>query len=163
MGIVNEAIESGEIKATKTWKASSTAAARAALRKKAKSEAAQAEKLAHELGVYDDLFGSGKPKAKAKAKAQGRTKSQSQYEEEDLSALQALMQRKQANRANAFDDMIAKMEAKHGGKSETRPSDDEFHRLQASMLADRDRRKAASSSGPDSSVPPQKKRAKTRK
>ncbi len=92
--------------------------------------------------MWDDLFGDGKAKAnstKAAGKdaknkaARGKAKS-SNDEEDDLGGLAALIQRKNQHRASKFDDMIAKLEAKAGVK-EKRPTDEEFDRIQAEMLA----------------------------
>ncbi|SJX64580.1 related to DnaJ protein [Sporisorium reilianum f. sp. reilianum] len=141
IGIIDDAIKQGEIKATPTWKRTKKdEAGRKALREKAKGEAAEAEKLAKELGVWDDLFGSGKGSGKpARGSSKGKvSKSKSKAadagEDDDLAGLAALIQRKNQNRVSQFDDMIAKLEAKAGVK-EKRPSDDEFERIQAEMLA----------------------------
>ncbi|KAN0062500.1 hypothetical protein ACQY0O_005031 [Thecaphora frezii] len=150
--LVEAAIDAGEIERKPLWtKTSKDKAGRARLRKKAEGEAKEAEKLAKELGVWDDLFGDGKTKSakgnakdnnkdKAKtsssssgAKKGGKKAKADEEEEEDLAALQALMRRKAQNRASAFDDMIAKMEAKAGGK-ESRPSEEEFERIQSEMM-----------------------------
>lgn len=145
--IIDEAIKHGEIQATSKWKRSKKdEAGRKALRQKAKGEAEEAEKLAKELGVWDDLFGSGKGKGKsargpksagakdgAKGKA-SRAKAKPDDGDDDLAGLAALIQRKNQNRVSQFDDMIAKLEAKAGVK-EKRPSDEEFDRIQAEMLA----------------------------
>ncbi|CDR88769.1 related to DnaJ protein [Sporisorium scitamineum] len=145
IGIIDEAIKQGEIKATSTWKRTKKdEAGRKALREKAKGEAAEAEKLAKELGVWDDLFGSGsgngKP-ARGSSSKQGskggegsKSKSKADDGDDDLAGLAALIQRKNQNRVSQFDDMIAKLEAKAGVK-EKRPSDEEFDRIQAEMMA----------------------------
>ncbi|GAC94909.1 hypothetical protein PHSY_002482 [Pseudozyma hubeiensis SY62] len=149
--IIDDAIEAGEIKATATWKRTKKdEAGRKALRQKAQGEAAEAEKLAKELGVWDDLFGSGKGKGKpargSKASAdskngskggkasKSKSKADDAGDDDDLAGLAALIQRKNQNRVSQFDDMIAKLEAKAGVK-EKRPSDEEFDRIQAEMMA----------------------------
>ena len=147
IAIIDAAIAAGEIDETPKWKkGKKDEAGRKALRQKAKGEAEEAEKLAKELGVWDDLFGSGKGKGKpargskstdakngAKGKA-AKSKSKSDDGEDDLAGLAALIQRKNQNRVSQFDDMIAKLEAKAGVK-EKRPSDEEFDRIQAEMMA----------------------------
>lgn len=142
VALIDDAIAAGELKPTPAWKRSKSAEGRKALRAKAQGEAAEAEKLARELGVWDDLFGDGKAKAKptkaagkdTKTKAaRGKAKS-SNDDDDDLGGLAALIQRKNQNRASKFDDMIAKLEAKAGVK-EKRPTDEEFDRIQADMLA----------------------------
>lgn len=152
IAIIDEAIKTGELKESSKWKrGKKDEAGRKALRQKAKGEAEEAEKLAKELGVWDDLFGSGKGKGKGKpakgakgaksaagdAKAKGKgskSKAKADDDKDDLAGLAALIQRKNQNRVSQFDDMIAKLEAKAGVK-EKRPSDQEFDRIQAEMMA----------------------------
>ena len=52
----------------------------------------KAEELAKELGVWDEFYGSGKATAK---KPKGKGKGKKADEEEDTSALQALILKKQ--------------------------------------------------------------------
>lgn len=139
--IIDEAIKAGEIEETKEWKRSTKEAGRKALREKAKGEAKEAEELAKELGVWDDLFGSGKGKGKPAKAANGakngkgsKSQAEADDQDDDLGGLAALIQRKNQNRASQFDDMIAKLEAKAGNK-EKRPSEEEFDRIQAEMMA----------------------------
>ncbi|KAJ1017742.1 hypothetical protein NDA16_005061 [Ustilago loliicola] len=145
--IIDEAIKEGDIKETPKWKRSKKdESGRKALRQKAEGEAAEAEKLAKELGVWDDLFGSGKGKGKpakgSKAKADGKdgtkgkgSKSKAKADDDDeLAGLAALIQRKNQNRGTQFDDMIARMEAKAGVQGQG-PTDEEFERIQAEMMA----------------------------
>ncbi|SPO30996.1 related to DnaJ protein [Ustilago trichophora] len=149
IAIIDAAIKHGELNETAQWKrGKKDEAGRKALRQKAKGEAEEAEKLAKELGVWDDLFGSGKGKGKpskgaksaaadTKAKGEGsrsKSKADDGDGEDDLAGLAALIQRKNQNRVSQFDDMIAKLEAKAGVK-EKRPSDEEFDRIQAEMMA----------------------------
>ncbi|KAE8217094.1 hypothetical protein CF319_g8740 [Tilletia indica] len=59
--IVEREIEAGTIERTKEWDRSiKDKSGRAALEKKARTEASEAEEYAKELGVWDDLFGSKK-------------------------------------------------------------------------------------------------------
>lgn len=151
IAIIDKAIKDGEIEETPKWKkGKKDEAGRKGLRQKARGEAEEAEKLAKELGVWDDLFGTGKGKGKsakggstkssdAKGAAKGKAskskaKSHDGGDEDDLAGLAALIQRKNQNRVSQFDDMIAKLEAKAGVK-EKRPSDEEFDRIQAEMMA----------------------------
>ncbi|EST08419.2 hypothetical protein PSEUBRA_001831 [Kalmanozyma brasiliensis GHG001] len=117
-----------------TWKRTKKdEAGRKALRQKAQGEAAEAEKLAKELGVWDDPFGSGKGKGKpargskatsdakgAKTSKGGKSKAKADDGDDAFSGLAALIQRKNQNRVSQFDDVIAKLEAKAGVK-EKRP------------------------------------------
>lgn len=148
--IIDHAIQQGDIKATPLWKRTKKdGALRKALRQKAQGEAAEAEKLAKELGVWDDLFGSGKgkgrpartskssanPKNGSKPGKIDKSNSKANHDQaDDLSGLAALIQRKNQNRVSQFDDMIAKLEAKAGVK-EKRPTDEEFDRIQADIMA----------------------------
>lgn len=148
IAIIDEAIKEGEIKETPKWKrGKKDEFGRKALRQKAEGEAAEAEKLAKELGVWDDLFGSGKGKGKpakgSKAKEDGKdgakgkgskSKAKAADDDDDLAGLAALIQRKNQNRGTQFDDMIARMEAKAGVKGKG-PTDEEFDRIQAEMMA----------------------------
>ncbi|EPQ31271.1 uncharacterized protein PFL1_01456 [Pseudozyma flocculosa PF-1] len=205
--IIERLIDEGQLERKPAWtKTSKDKAGRARLRKKAQGEAKEAEKLARELGVWDDLFGDGANKAKAAAAAakkraakggdDDKQKDQEEDEDEsdegprkrssrtkadakgkaangtkakagskrggggggadddsDLAGLQALMRRKAQNRASAFDDMIAKLEAKSGGK-ESRPSDEEFERIQKEMMERRN-----SGGGGGGAAEPKKKRS----
>ncbi|KAL9115132.1 MAG: hypothetical protein Q9227_000926 [Pyrenula ochraceoflavens] len=99
--IIDEAIEEGDAKAWKNYK-QETAAKRKKRTEHAKREAAEAEELADELGVKDKLFGKGKKKGK---------------QDDDTSALQALILGRQKDRANNFFDNL---EAKYGGKKSSR-------------------------------------------
>lgn len=133
--IIDQAIKDGELNQTDNWtRSKGDKAGRKALRQKAKGEAAEAEKLAKELGVWDDLFGDkSKP---ATQKKRGTKKDNSGDEPEDTGALAALIQRKNSNRASGFDDMIARLEAKAGVKTKA-PTDEEFEKMQAEIMARR--------------------------
>ncbi|SPC63168.1 related to DnaJ protein [Ustilago sp. UG-2017b] len=145
--IIDDAVKGGEIKETSRWRRSKKdESGRKALRQKAEGEAAEAEKLAKALGVWDDLFGSGKGKGKpakgSKSKADGKdgakgegSKSKAKADDDDdLAGLAALIQRKNQNRGTQFDEMIARMEAKAGVKGKG-PTNEEFDRIQAEMMA----------------------------
>ncbi|KAI1954938.1 hypothetical protein LOZ12_000818 [Ophidiomyces ophidiicola] len=101
--IIKQAIRDGEVQ---DWpKFSEESAARRNRRvKAAKQEAEEAKELAKELGVEDKLFGKQDKK---------RTK-QGNADEDDDSALQALIQQRQKSRGATF---LANLEAKYGGAS----------------------------------------------
>ncbi|CAD6926119.1 unnamed protein product [Tilletia controversa] len=73
--VVEREIEAGTIKRTKEWDRSvKDKSGRAALEKKARAEASEAEQYAKELGVWDDLFGSKKGTGSKKEKKKRGTK-----------------------------------------------------------------------------------------
>lgn len=96
--IIDQAIESGDVKAFKTYTKES-AARREARVTGAKAEAVEAEDYAKELGVHDKLFGEKKgAKGKGKAKAKGKAKGGENSED----ALAALIMGRQKERSDAF-------------------------------------------------------------
>ncbi|GAA5877509.1 hypothetical protein JCM8547_000176 [Rhodosporidiobolus lusitaniae] len=107
VAVINDAISSGELKATKAWKATAKdMKGKEKRKKKAEKEAKEAEKLAKELGVHDKLFGGKKGGAKGKGKKGG--------EEDDKAVLKALIQGNQQKRMSSLMDSL---EAKYGGGS----------------------------------------------
>lgn len=96
-GIINAAIESGDVKAFKKYTGESAAKRRARIAE-ARGEAGEAEEYAKELGVHDKLFGEDK---KGKAKAKGKAKSNGE------DALAALITGRQKERGDAFLDQLA--------------------------------------------------------
>ncbi|KAJ3804919.1 hypothetical protein F5876DRAFT_91697 [Lentinula aff. lateritia] len=75
--------------------------------KQSEKEVKEAEKLAKELGVWDEFYGSGKA---GKRKGQGKSKGKDDEEEEgeeDVSALQALILKKKQKNTNSFFDSLA--------------------------------------------------------
>ncbi|KAJ3846632.1 hypothetical protein EV368DRAFT_77014 [Lentinula lateritia] len=75
--------------------------------KQNEKEVKEAEKLAKELGVWDEFYGSGKA---GKRKGQGKSKGKDDEEEEgeeDVSALQALILKKKQKNTNSFFDSLA--------------------------------------------------------
>lgn len=102
--IINEAIEKGDIDAFDkfTKETQKSIAARIA---KSKEEGNEAEEYAKELGVHDQLFGSGQSKGKGKKGKQGGG---------DENALAALIQQRQKGREENF---LANLEAKYAPKS----------------------------------------------
>jgi DnaJ homolog subfamily C member 9 len=105
--IIDEAIDSKDVKAFKAYTSESKKSKDARI-KAAKGEAAEAEEYAKELGVHDKLFNN-------KKKSKGGKKDA----EADLAAL---IQRNQKSRAGFFDDL----EAKYGGGPSGMPSEEEF-------------------------------------
>lgn len=105
IAIVKGLIKSGQITSLPDWEASlKDEKAKKARKKKGKAEAVQAEESAKELGVWDEFYGTGK-----KGKRQGKSKGPS----DETAGLQALIQRRAANRTGpgSFLDNLA---AKYG-------------------------------------------------
>ena len=107
-------IQKGELSLLPEWeKSTKDEKAKLVRKKQANKEAAEAEALARELGVWDEFYGSGKPGAR-KTKGKGKGK-QTTDAEEDISALQALILKKQKNRDSFFDNLAAKYAEPEGG------------------------------------------------
>jgi DnaJ family protein C protein 9 len=110
---ISDLIAKGELIATTTWKKSSKDEKAKLVRKKqADKEAEEAEELARELGVWDEFYGSGKAgPRKGKGKGKGK-KAEGEGEgggdEEDHSALQALILKKRQNAGAFLDNLAAK-------------------------------------------------------
>jgi len=147
---------------TPTWEKSvKDETARLKRKKKSAKEAEEAEALAKEIGVWDEFYGSGKPTDKAAKKQKGKRKADADNDEEDVSALQALILKRKKNMDGFFDDLAAKYaepepSVRSGGnrgkkrkadvgedpppkKSKTVPpppdiDDDEFARIQESLM-----------------------------
>ena len=92
---ISDLIKKGELPVLSQWEPSTKDEKAKLVRKKqAAKEAKEAEELAKELGVHDEFFGSGKKGAR---KAKGKGKAKQTDEEEDTSALQALILKKRKN------------------------------------------------------------------
>ncbi|KAI0054063.1 DnaJ-domain-containing protein, partial [Auriscalpium vulgare] len=106
--IVSGLIKSGDLPKLATWESSTKDEKAKLVRKKqADKEATEAEKLARELGVWDEFYGSGKAGPR-KGKGRGRAKKAEDDEEEDTSALQALILKKKQNTSNFLDNLAEK-------------------------------------------------------
>ncbi|KAF8654178.1 hypothetical protein AX16_003707 [Volvariella volvacea WC 439] len=134
--VISDLIKNKELKATRTWTTSiKDEKARLVRKKQADKEAVEAEKLAKELGVWDEFYGSGKAGArKAKAgKSKGKASEQNDgADEEDHSALQAVILKKKKNMEGFFDSLAAKYaepepksKGKGKGKKRTRGAEGE--------------------------------------
>ncbi|KAJ0119480.1 hypothetical protein J7T55_013682 [Diaporthe amygdali] len=102
--IIDEAIESGDVKAFKAYTKESAKSKQARV-KAAQGEAQEAEDYAKELGVHDKLFGDKKG-AKGKGKSKGKDKSED--------SLAALIKSRQKDRGEDFFDHLVE---KYGGSS----------------------------------------------
>ncbi|KAI0374824.1 DnaJ-domain-containing protein [Pilatotrama ljubarskyi] len=111
--VITDLIKKGELPSLPQWESSTKDEKAKLVRKKqAEKEAKEAEALAKELGVWDEFYGSGKPGAR---KTKGKGKQQAGDEdEEDTSALQALILKKRKNMDSFFDSLAAK----YGGAEE---------------------------------------------
>lgn len=172
--LITNLIKSGDLASTRTWEKSvKDETARLKRKKKSAQEAEEAEALAKEIGVWDEFYGTGKPTDKATKKQKGKKKADAGDEEEDVSALQALILKRKKNMDGFFDNLAAKYaepepSARSGGSrgkkrkadvGEDPPTkkskvvspppdidDEEFARIQESLL----KKKAAASQKPRS-------------
>ncbi|KAJ3517149.1 hypothetical protein NLJ89_g681 [Agrocybe chaxingu] len=106
--IITNLIKKKELKSTPTWVATSKdEKARMVRKKEAEKEAKEAEQMAKELGVWDEFYGSGKATERKKGKT--RDKGKEAEDDEDHSALQALiLKKKEKNMNSFFDGLVAK-------------------------------------------------------
>ncbi|KAL0946914.1 hypothetical protein HGRIS_013075 [Hohenbuehelia grisea] len=157
--IISDLIKKGDLPSLPVWESSiKDEKSRLVRKKQSDKEAKEAEKLAKDLGVWDEFYGSGKTgkrKGKGKGKAEEETK---EAEVEDVSALQALILKKKQNNMDGFFDSLAakyaEPEKKGKGKkraaavnddtpakkSKTAPpdiDDEEFAKLQEKLFGDK--------------------------
>ncbi|KAI0670443.1 DnaJ-domain-containing protein [Trametes maxima] len=106
---VTDLIKKGELSSLPKWESSTKDEKAKLVRKKqADKEAKEAEALAKELGVWDEFYGSGTQGArKTKGKGKGKQRA-GEEDEEDTSALQALILKKRKNVDSFFDNLAAK-------------------------------------------------------
>lgn len=128
ISVINGLIKQNNLKETALWKSSSKDEKAKQVRKKAsEEEAKEAEAMAKDLGVWDEFYGDGKPSSRKKSKGKGKA---AENDEEDHSALQALiLKKKQKNMDGFFDSLAAKYsepQSKAGsrGKDKKRAVDD---------------------------------------
>ncbi|TDL27458.1 DnaJ-domain-containing protein [Rickenella mellea] len=105
---ITKLIKDGELPLLEHWESGvKDEKAKLARRKKGEAEAAEAEELAKELGVWDEFYGSGKEgKRKGKGKAKGG-KAEPEGDD-DHSSLQALILGKKKKMDGFFDNLAAK-------------------------------------------------------
>ncbi|CDO68337.1 hypothetical protein BN946_scf184799.g64 [Trametes cinnabarina] len=149
--IITDLIKKGELPLLPRWESSTKDEKAKLVRKKqAQKEAKEAEALAKELGVWDEFYGSGKPGAR-KTKGKGK---QSAADEEDTSALQALILKKRKNMDSFFDSLAAKYmdaepEPKGGKKGKKRAKAAEDENEEEASASPRKRSKKAVPPPPD--------------
>ncbi|KAG6866903.1 hypothetical protein C0991_003818 [Blastosporella zonata] len=106
---ISDLIAKGTLPVLDAWqKGVKDEKARLLRQKQGDKEAKEAEKLAKELGVWDEFYGSGK-KGDRKSKGKGKKQAGEEDVEEDVSALQALIiKKKEKNMDSFFDGLAAK-------------------------------------------------------
>ncbi|KAF9464684.1 hypothetical protein BDZ94DRAFT_1320822 [Collybia nuda] len=160
---ISELIMKGDLPSLSAWEMSSKDEKSKLVRKKqSQKEAKEAEKLARELGVWDEFYGSGKTRErKSKGKSKGNL--DVRVDEEDHSTLQALILGKKRKNMDSFFDSLAtkytdpgpSLKARRQGKkqgveaAEAPPQkksrlgpapeidDEEFDKLQQKLFGDR--------------------------
>lgn len=109
--IISDLITQGALPALATWEANVKDEKSKLVRKKqGEKEAKEAEKLAKELGVWDEFYGTGKAgerKSKGKGKGKEKGKGDEEGDEEDHSVLQALILKKKSKNMDSFFDSLA--------------------------------------------------------
>ncbi|KAL5533091.1 hypothetical protein ACEPAF_4867 [Sanghuangporus sanghuang] len=125
--LITQLIKEGELPASKAWdKSVKDEKARLVRQKQSQKEAAEAEELAKELGVWDEFYGSGKAGTR-KARGKGKAKADD-ADEEDTAVLQALILKKKKNMDGFFDNLAAKYtepESRAKGKRGKKRDNDE--------------------------------------
>lgn len=108
--LISDLITEDALPILDTWQTSvKDEKAKLVRQKQGQKEAQEAEKLAKELGVWDEFYGSGN-QGERKGKGKGKKKEADDDEDdEDHSVLQALiLKKKQKNMNNFFDSLAAK-------------------------------------------------------
>jgi len=109
--LITELIRKGDLPSLPKWESSiKDEKAKLVRKKQSQKEAKEAEELAKELGVWDEFYADGKSGArKGKGKGKGKEKQEDEgADEEDHSALQALILKKRKNMDSFFDGLAAK-------------------------------------------------------
>ncbi len=104
--LISDLIKNSQLPSLTIWKSSvNDQKAKLVRKKQSDKEAKEAEELAKDLGVWDEFYGSGKASPK---KSRGKGKAAGDEDEEDHSALQALMLKRKKNMDGFFDGLAAK-------------------------------------------------------
>ena len=105
--MINDLIKSRDLTSTPSWEEGvSDQTARSKRMKKSAKEAKEAEALAKEIGVWDEFYGSGKPTDRATKRKEKQKASSG--DEDDVSALQALILKRKKDMDGFFDGLAAK-------------------------------------------------------
>ncbi|KAJ7452440.1 hypothetical protein B0H11DRAFT_291828 [Mycena galericulata] len=107
--IITDLISKGDLPIMSAWEEGiKDEKSKLVRRKQGEKEAEEAEQMAKELGVWEEFYGSGKPSERnSRGKGKGK-KDEGQEDVEDVSALQALILKKQKNNDSFFDSLAAK-------------------------------------------------------
>ncbi|KAJ7046767.1 hypothetical protein C8F04DRAFT_1172615 [Mycena alexandri] len=105
--VITDLIAKGDLPIMAAWESSiQDEKSKLVRRKQGEKEAEEAEQMAKELGVWEEFYGSGKPSdRKTRGKGKGNKDADA---EEDHSALQALILKKQKKSDSFFDSLAAK-------------------------------------------------------
>ncbi|KAH7889709.1 hypothetical protein F5I97DRAFT_1802658 [Phlebopus sp. FC_14] len=105
--IISKLVSESELPALPLWESTSKdEKAKLVREKQSKKEAREAEELAKELGVWDEFYGSGKVGLR-RSKGKGKAKNEDSNDE-DHSALQALIRQRKKARNGFLDSLAAK-------------------------------------------------------
>lgn len=111
---INKLIEEGQLKSLPKWtKGLKDRKAKQARKKKGENESREAEKLAEELGVWDEFYGSGKEGKRGSKKNKGQDKDM-EKDEDSEAVLKALIQKRQKK----FDGFLDSLAEKYGAVEE---------------------------------------------
>ncbi|KAF7304869.1 Galactose oxidase [Mycena kentingensis (nom. inval.)] len=114
---ISELVANGDLPKMDAWeKGIKDEKAKLVRKKQGEKEAKEAEQMAKDLGVWDEFYGSGKASERKKGKGKGKGK-QADDDEGDVSALQALILKKQQKRSDDFFDSLAAKYAEPEPKS----------------------------------------------
>jgi DnaJ homolog subfamily C member 9 len=106
--LISDLISNGALPALPSWESSvKDEKSRLVRQKQGRKEAAEAEELARELGVWDEFYGGGKP-AEKKGRGKEKNRERGGEEADDHSALQALIVKKRKDMDGFFDGLAAK-------------------------------------------------------
>lgn len=158
---IDDAIEKGEVESYPAY-TKETKKKRAARVKAARGEAKEAEELAKELGVYNELMGSDRGDSSSKGGKATKGKGGGKAKKDDSeNVLAALILARQKQREDMFDKLAGKYgtqpkERKRKADEQAEIDEEEFQRIQAGLG------KGGSSSG-GAKQPKQPKKAKMRK
>jgi DnaJ family protein C protein 9 len=134
--LITSLISKGVLVSLPAWESSvNDEKSRLVRKKQGDKEAKEAEKLAKELGVWDEFYGTGKAGAR-KGKGKGKKDESADANKEDHSALQALILKKKKNMDGFFDNLASKYaepESKAKGKGKKRSGEGEAEEGESSQ------------------------------
>jgi DnaJ family protein C protein 9 len=108
---ITKLIKDGKLPKMQAWqKAIKDEKARLLRRKEGQKEAAEAEALAKELGVWDEFYGDGNP-----TKGEGKGKARAKGEGDEPATLQAVILRRKEQTAKTMTSFFNTLEAKYAG------------------------------------------------